>query len=48
MNLNYWELCPGHIWEEVDSQFEGAVRCAICGVPGEQREEGGEVFYPAT
>lgn len=42
-----------HIWKtEIDSQahseYNIAVYCELCGVPGEQNVKTGEVFYPAT
>lgn len=45
-----WDLCT-HEWVGVDDEMCGngstPVKCAVCGVPGEESEDG-EVFWPAS
>lgn len=47
-----WDLCDGHVWEEIESQFSNEyktdMRCKICGCPGDQDRDTGDVFWPAT
>jgi hypothetical protein len=45
-NKSHTNECD-HDWKEVDSQFEGDVRCSVCGMHG-YLEDDGNVFYPAS
>lgn len=36
-----------HVWRDVDSQSDNAVKCTKCDVPGE-RQRDGSVYWPAT